>query len=290
MRHRPIVIGLLLIPILVLLAGRPTDRRPNRRRRWWVRVRADIERFERPIYDRRAESDPGEKPIVKRGRVFCPHRDGSPLKARVIRRSPVGATDAMTVTAYYCEIEGVYWVHVVGGIAGLNLVTGPFVVGRPAPTTRPTTVPATRPAAGDLAVALERGGDRLLRAGKPVAVVLVLTNTGRRAIWVNTNLALAQIVFQVRGPRVDIRPTGVPERVPAPQRGDFLRIKPGASHRIALADLATGRYRYRLAADGAYVVRVTYTNRHDGSSVGVSAWTGSVTSKGLLVRVAGQAR
>jgi len=290
-RARSVVLCLVVCAVTALTLAGPARRPPREPGRWWQRVSADVKRFKRPIYDRRARPKPDDTPLVRKGRYFCPHEDRSPLRVRTFYLTPRGVMDEMTLAVYYCEIEGIYWTHVRGGIAGFNLVTGPYRLGVGPAATRPATRPTTRPAAGALRLRIERIGVRkAVRAGTPVDIAVVLVNTGRRPIHVNANLALARLSLDIRGPRVQTEPAPARPVADPPRRSDFVRLEPGAGHRIVVRNLTASRYRYRLALHGTYLIRVTYRNDHDGSGLGIRAWTGSVTSNSLAVRVVGQSR
>lgn len=254
-------------------------------RRWWERVWDDIEAFKRPINDATARTKTGDEPIARKGRVFSPRPHGSPLRVKTWR-----LRSGVSLCVYYCEIDRIYWVHVLGGPKRMNLVTGPYTLGRGPTTTRPvTTQPAVRPAQESLTIRLEREGRGPVAAGAKVPVRLVLVNTGSGGMWVNVNPALARIGFRVRGAGVERRPLGVPGPAGPPARDDFVLVPPTGRHVIPLDDLSTGRTRYRLTLDGRYEVRATYANEHDGRTLGLWAWTGSVTSAPLVIRVVGQA-
>lgn len=276
---------------VLLVGGGPIPRPAMEPRRWWEVVAADLERFNRPIYDPKAESKPGEKPLLRGARFICPHAGAGRLQARLIREDPPGVMDGLAVRAYYCEIEGIYWIHVRGGVAGLNLVTGPYTPGVAAVATGPATRPATRPTnGGDLDLRLERVDDPdPAQPARTIDLALVLTNPGPGPTWINVNPALARVSLRIQGPRVETQPLG-PSAAEPPRKADFVRLEAGASHRLVIRDLTTDRIRYRLVLPGAYVIRATYENAHEGSAVGVSAWTGSVTSPPLVVPHTGQPR
>jgi hypothetical protein len=251
---------------------------------WWEAVKADIAQFKRPITDARAASRPGDRPVARGDRVFCPHDDRSPLRSRYLSASPdPRIADQLVESAYYCEIEQVYWVHVQGGIAGLNLVTGPYRLGQGVRQTQPAAPSATRPAADALHLRLERQDDRPLVAGAPVPIALVFTNASDAPIWINANQADATVEVGVVGPRVERLPReGGGEPLKA---ADFVRLEPHGLHRIDLPDLIGARVRSRLTLGGRYLIRAAYRNDSDGARFGVNAWTGTVTSEPLAIDV-----
>ena len=285
----PFYLAALVAALLAAAGPGPSaEREPSR---WWQKVRADIEQFKRPIYDLGARTRPDDKPLYRKGRVFCPHEDRSPLRIHTFPLTQPGAADEMTLTVYWCEIEGIYWAHVMGGIAGYNLVTGPYRPGFAPAESRPATRPATRPAPEALRLHLERTDeDRPPAPGAHLRLALVLTNASDQPIWVNTNLTLATVHLEIRGPRVETEPLSSPA-LPRPlEREDLVRIEPKESHRITLNDLTDNRQRHHLALPGAYLIRATYGNEGDGAHLGLPVWTGTVSSNVLVVQAAGQGR
>ena len=289
--HRPAVPACLVGTVLLFAADAP-DRAPRRPpSRWWQRVEADISRFHRPITDPARRSKPTEKPLIRRGRCFCPHPDRSPLRVRRILLSPPGTLEPTILTIYYCEIEGLYWTHVTGGAEHYNLVTGPWRLGVPSPQTQPATRPAASRPAGVLRLILERpGAPRAVPAGASPRLALVFLNTGAKPIRVNTNPDRVKLRLEVRGPGVEAEPVP-PAEPPGPARaGDFIRVPPGGRHRQDLPALVDGAHRYRLTLPGAYLVRLTYRNEERGPDPDRPAWVGTVTTPPIIVRVVGPPR
>lgn len=296
----PMMPPMLAVAAVLIVAppkqGRLRPLRPAGER-WWQRVLTDICRFDRPIFDSRHRPRPGDIPLWRRGRVFCPHRDRSPLRVRRLPLSSPGEVQPTFLTLYYCEIEGIYWVWVAGGRERFNLLTGPYRLGREGKSgkrgegtggtsSRPATRPTTRPAGEGLRLRLERRGrPGAVPVGASPGLILTFVNTGREPVHLNADLATARLELEVRGPEVvvEVQPAGRPGGA-ARGKAKFVLLPPGGQYRMVLRSLAAGRRRYRLAHPGVYLIRAVYINRLDDEG---RAWTGRLRSNPLLVQVAG---
>lgn len=148
--------------------------------------------------------------------------------------------------------------------------------------------------AGDLALFVQPM--RLsIKPGQPVKVRLVLTNKGKRPMFLSKRLSPAPAAYESNQLPLKVTVTrnglpveyrGDPVLYPPHTKRDFFRLDPGRSRHLTV-DLSAGPQggRWDMSAPGEYVVEAWYETYLTGRYIGVNAWTGMSNHVVLQVTV-----
>jgi hypothetical protein len=122
-------------------------------------------------------------------------------------------------------------------------------------------------------------------ASDPVALTITLENRSPRAITINKRMAhpgpdLMIDIEDVLGNKFRWLPSSPP---PLLRRKDFTVLGPGQKLAFSISDLEIGLYD-KFETDHTYRVKVRYQNTEDGHEFSYAAWTGSVTSNGIMFK------
>ena len=124
-------------------------------------------------------------------------------------------------------------------------------------------------------------------ASRPVEAKVVLTNTSKAPVLVNTRMLTnfqtseGELSFEITGPpgtKHDFQVMVTPRDLNAQ---DFVLLDPGKSTATTV-DLT--RY-YGLENPGKYEISVSYRNEAEWSKDGHDAWTGEVSSERATLRI-----